>query len=31
MENEIKELTVTDGKATVPTSNFEIVTVKFVK
>ena len=29
MENEVKELTVTDGKVTVPTSNFEIVTVKF--
>ena len=31
MENEVKELTVKDGMATVPTSNFEIVTVKFAK
>ena len=31
MENEINELAVSDGKVTVPVSNFEIVTVKFVK
>ena len=31
MENEIKELTVKDGNVTIPTSNFEIVTVKFAK
>ena len=29
MENEIKEFSIKDGKVTVPTSNFEIVTVKF--
>ena len=31
MENEIKELTIKDGKVSIATSNFEIVTVKFAK
>ena len=31
MENEMKELTVTDGRMTVSASNFEIVTVKFTR
>ena len=31
MENEITDLQMSDGRVTVPTSNFEIVTVKFSK
>ena len=31
MENGLEELTVTDGRITVPTSNLEIVTLKFIK
>ena len=31
MENELETLEVKDGKATLPVSNFEIVTLKFVK
>ncbi len=31
MENEMEELTVKDGKVTLPVSNFEIVTVLFVQ
>ena len=31
MENEIKALNISNGKVTIPVSNFEIVTVKFVK
>ena len=30
MENELRELDITEGKVTVPVSNFEIVTLKFV-
>ena len=30
MENELQEIGIKDGKVTVPVSNFEIVTLKFV-
>ncbi len=31
MENELRQLELTDNTVNIPVSNFEIVTVKFVK